>query len=527
MCSSDLDILAQLKASTSNDLVQLDTGAGKTPIEAALAQWAPHCLLVGHRNMLITQISEKLAAFGLAHDTISTEHTRRRCIATHRAHGRNYIERGHQTRRVASIDSLLAHHKRLRLEIDMELPWLIAIDEAHHVIPDNKWGRLHKLFPNARIVGFTATPARMDGESLHVSKGGLFDGLVQAESLRVNGTHTLIERGYLSDFRAFAGRIPVNLGMQRVLTGKAESGKLQLYGDPVAEYKRLALGKQAIMMCPAILNAEAFAKQFRAAGVPAACISSNDTPNGIARLLDAFASGQIRVLCNVDMVGEGFDLPAVEVLIIATKTASFPRYRQWVGRVLRPAPGKAHAIIIDLTGMVAQHGMPDEHVAWDLINPPVGLAYVRHAPCGECGAYYPLKLRACPECGASNALHERVSIGGFYFDIERLDQQLIAQARRAISAEKQAARLKTEIIWPNHLIDSGDMIGRTITALRRWFVERLQAASVPVIEINAFLTSQASGSRDFWISNFTAADLKTSTSTKAKKAYKKWKLESR
>ena len=65
------DILAQLNVSTSNDMVQLDTGAGKTPIEAALAQWTPHCLLVAHRNILITQISEKLAACGLAHDTIT------------------------------------------------------------------------------------------------------------------------------------------------------------------------------------------------------------------------------------------------------------------------------------------------------------------------------------------------------------------------------------------------------------------------------------------------------------------------
>ncbi|MFC0708476.1 DEAD/DEAH box helicase family protein, partial [Azorhizophilus paspali] len=94
------DILKQLQASTSADLVQLDTGGGKTPIEAALAAWAPRILLVAHRNILIQQISEKLAAFGLDHDTISTEHTRRRCMLAHRPHGRNYIRRGHATRRV-------------------------------------------------------------------------------------------------------------------------------------------------------------------------------------------------------------------------------------------------------------------------------------------------------------------------------------------------------------------------------------------------------------------------------------------
>ena len=511
------DIVAQLKISTSNDLVQLDTGAGKTPVEAALAEWAPHCLLVAHRNILITQISEKLAAFGLAHDTISTEHTRRRCMAMHRIHGRNYIERGHPARRAVSIDSLLAHHKRLRLEIDTALPWLIIIDEAHHIINDNKWGRLRQLFPNARIVGFTATPARMDGESLHVTKGGIFDRLVQASTLTADSTRTLIGRGYLSDFRAYAGKI----GKNYVNDGR----RLALYGDPIAEYKRLAAGKQAIMMCPAILNAEEFAEQFRAAGVPAACINSSQTQNTIARLLDAFAAGRIRVLTNVDMVGEGFDLPAVEVLIIAARTTSFPRYRQWAGRVLRPSAGKVHAIIIDLTGMVAEHGMPDEHVAWDLIDPPVGLKSIRTAPCGECGMYYPVKLRACPECGVANALHERESIGGFYFDIKRIDSVLLAQARKEIRLEKQDTRQRTEIIWPTHF-DGGDLVGRSITGLRRWFVDQLQSASVPIIDINVFLLSKESKGKEFWMTQFTIADAKTKTSTKAKKVYTEWSRKS-
>ena len=516
-----IDIVEQIKVATSNDLVQLDTGAGKTPIEAALAQWAPYCLLVAHRNILITQISEKLAAFGLAHDTISTEHTRRRCMATHRAHGRNFIERGHTTRRVASIDSLLAHHKGLRLEIDTMLPWLIIIDEAHHVIPDNKWGRLKQLFPNARIVGLTATPARMDGESLHSSKGGLFDRLVQSSTLAIDGTGILIGRGYLSDFRVYAGRIPQSKS-DYVDGLDYGSGKLILHGDPIAEYQRLADGKQAIMMCPAIINAEEFAEQFRAAGIPAACISSNLTSNAIARLLDQFASGRIRVLTNVDMVGEGFDLPAVEVLIIATRTASFPRYRQWAGRVLRPSTGKPHAIIIDLTGMVSGHGTPDEPVVWDLINPPVGLKSIRTAPCGACGLHYPLKARACPECGAANGLHERESIGGFYFDIKRIDSALIAQARREIAIEKQEEWRRTEIVYPGSF-DGSCIVGRTITSLRKWFVDQLRSSGTPIVDINNFLLSKESQGRNFWMSHFTSADMQTKTSTKARKAYDAWR----
>ncbi|MFD2404943.1 DEAD/DEAH box helicase [Azorhizophilus paspali] len=167
-------------------------------------------MLVAHRNILIQQISEKLAAFGLDHDTISTEHTRRRCMLAHRPHGRNYIRRGHATRRVASIASLVSARRHGRLEIDTAAPWLIVIDEAHHVVPDNQWGQLREIFKNARIVGFTATPARMDGESLHVSKGGLFERLVQAEALGNDSVRVLIERGYLSDFVCYAARLTYN-----------------------------------------------------------------------------------------------------------------------------------------------------------------------------------------------------------------------------------------------------------------------------------------------------------------------------
>src|SRR5690606_38038612 len=102
------------------------------------------------------------------------------------------------------MQSIVAAVKRHRLDIDTSLTWLIVIDEAHHVVPDNMWGSLRELFPNARIVGLTATPARMDGESLRVAKGGIFERVEQAPELGDDSSRTLIDRGYLSQFRAYA-----------------------------------------------------------------------------------------------------------------------------------------------------------------------------------------------------------------------------------------------------------------------------------------------------------------------------------
>lgn len=551
------DIFAQLTRGASNDLVQLDTGAGKTPIEAALAEWAPLTLLVAHRNILIHQISEKLAAFGVEHDTISTEHTRRRCISAHRAHGRGYIKRGHPTHRVASIQSIAAALRHGRLDIDASLPWLIVIDEAHHVVPDNMWGALRRLFPNARIVGFTATPARMDGESLHVSKGGLFDRLVQAAELGDDSVRKLIDMGFLSGFavysaqqkiaeaegpEAFEDRIVAEMlaaadGAQPQATqqeGRARrnrvhgldwnSGALQIVGDPVAEYKRLAPGMRAIMMCPAIKNAEMFAQAFRDAGIPAACISSVLSPGEIARLIDAFRAGRIRVLTNVDMVGEGFDLPDCDALIIATRTASFPRYRQWCGRVLRPAPSKQRAIIIDHAGMCVAHGMPDEPVKWDLVTPPCGPLAPRHVPCEDCGLWFKFKLEACPECGWGNEWLNRsagFNPGSYVFDVRVLDQALVARGRRERNAEAHERYLATELLPVPAGLDAGGLVGRTVVAIVRWFCARLAEEGVSTREINRFLLSAEARDKQFWIRSFTARDVSCAPA-KPLKVFKKW-----
>lgn len=423
------------------------------------------------------------------------------------------------------------------------------------------WGQLRTLFPNARIIGFTATPARMDGESLHVDNGGLFDRLVQASLLGSDSTRELIDRGYLSGFSCYAANTVFNIQDRmtwqereqkfyddRVLDalddyiddGKRavfkqvrgldwDTGTLEFIGDPVEEYKRLAMGTRAILMAPSIKNAKAFALEFRAAGIPAACINSTQSPSDIARLLDAFRSGRCLVLTNVDMVGEGFDLPSCETLIIATRTASFPRYRQWCGRILRPDTTKERATIIDLTGMCAEHGMPDEPVKWDLLNPPCGPKTRKHVPCDDCGVFFLYKLENCTACGWSNAWLDRSSgfaPGTYMFDIKMIDQELRGFVLRERRKAQNAERMQTELLRaPSGF--GGDLVGRMINALAAWFPQKLCDAGIPIIEINVFLRSQDAFNRAFYMRHFTAADTKKTDSSKALKVYKSWlKLQS-
>lgn len=506
------DILRQLTAGCGNDLVQLDTGAGKTPIEAALAAHYKHVMLLAHRNILIVQMSEKLARFGLPHDTISTEHTRRRCIAAHRRIGASHIERGHAHRLAVSVDSLLAAEKRGRLHVDRDAAWVIVIDEAHHVLPDNKWGRLGELFPAARFIGFTATPARMDGESLHVSRGGLFERLVQAEDLREGSVGTLISAGYLSDFHVWAPPYPP--------LRSPFLDELGITGDPVKFYCERFRRRKACMFCPSIKNSQEFVEEFRAAGVPAAHIGSDQTAVHNAHLLDAFSVGDIHVLTNVDMVSEGFDLPDIDVLILARRTGSFPAFRQWCGRALRPAAGKKLAHIVDHCGNVAEHGMPDDPVAWDIETPPRGLGVLKQMPCPECGLYFPLRLHACPACGMENPLLTRKEIGGFYLKLWRqFDYPILERARREYNAAAYEKRLRTEIVWPS--FPNCGIVAQTVQKLRQWFVESLKSGGVETAAINAFLHSPECAAEKFWMTRFTVRDI-GGPGEKARKVYAQW-----
>ena len=523
------DVFSQVVSATTHDLVQLDTGAGKTPVEASIAELG-NCIIVAHRNVLISQISEKLAAINVEHDVIATTHTRKHCQhINRRKHGKHCIIQGGHVF-VASIDSLLSRVRRHSLHIS---PSIIIIDEAHHVTADNKWGKLKQIFPNARLIGFTATPARLDGKPLHVNQGGLFERLVQAVTLKKNSVGSLIEQGYLSPFKAFS--IPSDINLKALKTGsngdytqqslEESLAKSPVIGDAVKNYKRICNNAQAVVMCISILNAQATSEAFKEAGYPASFVSSKLSANENERRLDAFANRQIKILCNVDMLGEGFDVPGIESVIMLRKTASLVLCRQWIGRALRPLHGKQTAYIIDHVGNPQTHGLPDQHIEWDIERPPfVGRLY--SVPCSECGVFFECHLRTCPECGAANKLLRGKAQGAFYVEQHCIPAWLVEYACQkyyAIQAqENHEKRLKTEIVYPQFSNFGGGTIGKACENLLRWFAEQL-ADQVPFEDLNKFLWREdVCKKTDFIVKFFTVNDLNKPNPAKALRAYRQW-----
>jgi len=255
---------------------------------------------------------------------------------------------------VASIQTLIRR----------ELPPadLLIIDEAHRAI-SRGYMTLAQNYPRAVILGLTATPERLDGKGLD----HLFDDMVVVET--VPG---LIDRGFLVKPRCYIGpaadtsAVKTKRGDYDEAQLAAASDTPKLVGDIVANWQRLANGRKTAVFAVNVEHARHIANEFWAAGVPAATLVGTTPKAERAAILADWRGGAITVVTSVMILVEGFDFPELECLILARKTQSVSLYLQAAGRVLRPAPGKTDALILDHADCVRMHGPPHIHREWSL-----------------------------------------------------------------------------------------------------------------------------------------------------------------
>lgn len=530
-------IYSQLTASQSDAVFQLETGGGKTAIIAKLNDQPT--INIAHRNMLIEQISQTLTRVGVYHKIIGNSQIKKRCQLYQRNHNLNTKD-NHTY--VGTIQSIIARHKTGRLNLDTSLPYQIIIDECHHVADGNMWAKLGEIFPNARFIGATATPCRLDGQGLHKDCGGLFDSLVQAEQLSKNGTLWLIENGYLADYEAYCPPVVyMDLPQPKSLTAeftKAEMDKWakgritrNVMGDIINHYKKLADNDTAIVFCPSIDTADQLSQLFQKNGYVASYIASSLSFVENMRRVDALRRGEIKVLCNVEMATEGFDLPSAECLIVLRPTASFVLHKQMIGRVMRPKTDDKKAIIIDHVGNITRHGLPDDEVHWTLNGTPSNKKTLT-APCSICHFLHNVYLKHCPQCGADNWMRSIDAEDARCVHVGIIDVGLVRKARRKLleqEHEERVAQIKAEkeqelcervIVHPEFHNYSNGAIGNVCTRLSLWFVENMKQSSMNIRDINR-LTAGKVGEW-FWTNNFTIKDLKSPNPEKCERVLKKW-----
>lgn len=385
---------AQYRAGRRAVLVVLPVGAGKTVvaaaiIAAAIARGTP-VLFGAHRLELLDQARRKLAAAGV--DDV-------RVIRAERDEGR-----ADAPVIVASIPTLASKRWRDRLPE----AGLVILDECQHST-SSSWLSIATRYGSSRLLGLSATPARGDGVGL----GHVFDSLVVGATVR-----ELQALGHLVPLRTWAP--------PQVL----DAGKLAL--TPLEAYRRHADGRRAIVFATRVEDAERYAVELTAGGVPAACVHGELEDDVRRDTAARLAAGAIRAVTNVDLWTEGTDIPAADAAILACSPGHVGRLIQMAGRVLRPSPetGKRDAVLVDLCGSVLVHGTIDMERSYSLdgrgIHVPDRLA-IRQ--CAACGLVFGHSPGACPGCGAPIAAAPRKAPRNVRAGVEEVTD--LAERRRS------------------------------------------------------------------------------------------------
>lgn len=422
-----------------NIMAVLPTGSGKTYLFAKIiSDHKGASCAIAHRQELISQISLALGQYGVRHNIIGQDSLIRHIVGLHiDEFGKSFYD-ANALCAVAGVDTL---PRRKNLQAWFHRVTLVVQDEGHHILKRNKWGKALKLFPNAKVLAVTATPVRADGRGLGRSTDGCMDLIVEGPGMR-----ELINQGHLTDYRIWCPRTEIDLSKvhhdksgdyERTGLVKAVR-KSQIVGDVVEHYLRIAPGKLGITFATDVKTAQDIADRYNAAGVPAKMICGETPDRERTEALKKFKARKILQLVNVDLFGEGFDVPAVEVITMARPTESFGLYAQQFGRGLRPLPDKQHAIIIDHVGNVIRHGAPDAPREWSLDareRRPSGVVLgIALTVCPQCTAAYERIYRSCPYCGYIPIPASRSSAEFVDGDLLELDADALAQLRGAIAA---------------------------------------------------------------------------------------------
>jgi DNA repair protein RadD len=374
-------------------LLVAPTGSGKTIIGSRIIKEAvaqgKTILVLAHTREIVMQTSRKLRDLGIWHGVIMA--------------GVDGLPLAPV--QVASIQTLDARAMRTER---MKLPQadLVVVDECHHATA-RTWRRLIDAYPEALVLGLTATPIRGDGRGL----GGIFEVIIECPQIP-----DLIKQGYLVPARIYAPSTPDLKGVQShagdyVGTQLAERmDKTELVADIVGSRFKFGEGRKTVCFASGVGHSLHLCEQFNQAGVKAAHIDGGTPKDERDAILRQLKNGEIELVTNYGVLTEGFDLPDIGCIILARPTKKMGLYRQMVGRGLRPAPGKDDCVILDHSGAVFRHGRPEDLIEWSLDpeKPARNRAHEARKserPGGpkliECVQCHSLREggKACPHCG--------------------------------------------------------------------------------------------------------------------------------
>lgn len=329
-------VFEQWENGTRKTLLVLPTGCGKTIVFAKITEDCvkngDRVLILAHRGELLEQAADKIAkATGLK---CATEKAEESCL-------------GSWFRiTVGSVQSLMRETRLKRFPEDYFNT--IIIDEAHHCISDS-YQRVMRHFPDAKVLGVTATPDRGDMKNL----GQVFESLAYEYTLP-----KAIKEGYLSPIKAVTIPLQVDLTGVGVQSGDFKAGDLGTALDPylesiAAEMEKYCQEKKTVVFLPLVKTSQKFRDILNDHGFRAAEVNGESQDR--AEILEDYASGKYNVLCNSMLLTEGWDCPDVDCIVVLRPTKVRSLYCQMVGRGTRLAPGKDHLLLLDFLWHTERH----------------------------------------------------------------------------------------------------------------------------------------------------------------------------
>lgn len=277
-----------------------------------------------------------------------------------------------------------------------EKPSLIITDESHHGLAAS-YRKIYDYFDKVPRLGFTATPIRLNGSGL----GDINDILIEEVD-----AEWLIENHFLSPYKYYAPKLidvsKLKLNNLHEFSNSSIDDAIDrtIYGDVIRHYRELADDEQAIAYCHNVEASKYTSEQFNLNGIHAVHIDAKTPKTERDEIIQKFRNKEIQVLCNVDLIGEGFDVPDCSTVIMLRPTQSLSLFIQQAMRGMRYKLGKT-SIIIDHVDNVRRFGLPDQKRHWSLHSKKTSksTAEVKIRQCNNCFAVYPMDAKECPECG--------------------------------------------------------------------------------------------------------------------------------
>lgn len=329
-------IFEQWDNGVKKTLLVLPTGCGKTVVFAKVTEdcvrQGNRVLILAHRGELLDQAADKLMkTTGLGCALEKAENT---CL-------------GSWFRVVVGSVQTLMRQKRLD-QFPEDFFDTIIIDEAHHCISDS-YQKVLKHFPDAQILGVTATPDRGDMQNL----GQFFESLAYEYTLP-----KAIKEGYLTPIKALTIPLKIDMSSVSVQAGDFKVSDIGTALDPylegiAEEMKKYCSDKKTVVFLPLVKTSQKFRDLLNEHGFQAAEVNGNSQDR--AEILADFEAGKYNVLCNSMLLTEGWDCPSVDCIVVLRPTKVRSLYCQMVGRGTRLFPGKDHLLLLDFLWHTERH----------------------------------------------------------------------------------------------------------------------------------------------------------------------------